>query len=334
MVRLLSSLLFLLASADSVIAETLFADDSVLLVTLEGPLSQTLRNAKDEPEYLPYTLRTETDAVDVEVRPRGSSRRDVCRFPPLRLKLPPIHSTGVFAGQNKLKLVTHCNSNREYEQNVLEEYAAYRILNILTDASFRVRLLKVTYLDSDRVQRRPPTRWAFAIENVDALAARLNGAHVEPDILPGGSLEARHAVLVSMFQYFIGNTDYSLSQRREGRACCHNAKLIQTPAALLSIPYDFDQAGLIDARYAGPNPVYAARDVRHRAYLGICTTDAALLDALQLFKQQRTEILSLFDNIAGMSDATRKRAQAYLRAFYARLAKNGVSRLQKRCRKM
>jgi hypothetical protein len=151
-------------------AATLFEDESALTIVLEGPWSQTLSDNDDEPVYLPYTLTADGVEMDVDVRPRGASRRLVCEVPPLRLNFKNASPPSVFAGQGKLKLVTHCNTTKKAEQNVLEEYAAYRILNLISDASFGVRLLKITYKNSERPQRQPPTKWGFVIEDVEKLA--------------------------------------------------------------------------------------------------------------------------------------------------------------------
>lgn len=328
--------LLLLLWVPAAMAAPLFEDDSVLTVVLQGPWSKTLGDNDKDPTSLLYKLTVEGTDVDVGVRPRGASRRSVCKVPPLRLKFsepsPRSVFVGPFMGQDKLKLVTHCNTSKKAEQNVLEEYAAYRILNLITHASFRVRLMKINYIDAEQPQRQPPTKWGFVIEDVDQLATRLGGAHVEPRFAPKSSLGQRHATQVGLFQYLIGNTDFSLTNRRPRSACCHNAKLIERPEYLLSIPYDFDQAGLVDAAYAGGNPVYAAADVRRRVYFGVCTSLDELQASLQTFQDQRVAILRLLEEIPGMADITRRRAVKYIEKFYQRMDKKGVAPLHRRCR--
>lgn len=312
-------------------ASTLFESDTVLTVELAGPLSKVLDDRAEEPEYRAFELRAGGESFAVGVRPRGSSRRAVCRFPPLRLKFDDPDAQSTFAGQTKLKLVTHCNRDSRAEQDALEEYAAYRILNLVTQASFRVRPLRLTYIDTARSQRQPPVKWGFVIEDVDALATRLGGVHVEPRNVKPSDLDPDHATLVGLFQFVIGNTDFVLTARRPGKACCHNAKLIELPSGLLSVPYDFDQAGLVNAAYAGPNPVYDARDVRRRVYRGTCTSLATLQESLVTFEAQRVALHRLFDEVPGMQDLTRKRARSYIAAFYARMDKRGVATLHDRC---
>ncbi len=138
--------------------------------TEERPAKILIRGSGGEPVEIPMQVKT-----------RGMFRlqRRICPDPPLRLNLPETSPQGtVLDGQDKLKLVTHCRDSDQYEQNLLEEYLAYRIYNRLTDISLRVQLAKVTYLDTSG-ESDPVTRMAFLIEDEDAMADRLGGRMVE-----------------------------------------------------------------------------------------------------------------------------------------------------------
>ena len=322
----------LLTTGDVAASAALFEGDEALAVTLAGPLQQVLRDRAETPEYRSFRLEHGGIEVGVEVQARGSSRREACRFPPLRLRFTNPDPRSVFAGQSTIKLVTHCNRGARAEQNALEEYAAYRILNVLTPASYRVRLLRLTYVDQARPRARQASNWGFIIEDTDALARRLGGEHVEPDYVKASELDVEHASLIGLFQYLIGNTDYALNSRRPDRACCHNAKLIRLHEGLISVPYDFDQAGIVDAAYAGPNPVYHARDVRTRRYVGVCSAPEDLAAAFDRIVDLRAQVMAVLQNVAGMSETTRRRAKAYLELFYKRLDRSDMNRLLRTCR--
>ncbi|MDH3409035.1 MAG: hypothetical protein OEN51_06700, partial [Gammaproteobacteria bacterium] len=131
--------------------DPLFDHDDTLNVELEGPFGWLTRERPDE-EEVPGKFRFNADdgstvELDVVIRTRGKNRRDkeTCRFPPLRLNFKRSQTDDtLFDKQDKLKLVTHCRSNSErYDQAVVSEYLAYRILNTLTDRSFRARLLRI-----------------------------------------------------------------------------------------------------------------------------------------------------------------------------------------------
>ena len=57
-----------------------------------------------------------------------------------------IHYTKLY---DKLKLAVHCRDSERYEQTLLREYMAYRLLNLATPMSFQVRLLRITWVDTE-----------------------------------------------------------------------------------------------------------------------------------------------------------------------------------------
>ena len=158
----------------------LFADHSLLEITITAPISTLMRERSSE-EYVMGQLSyrdEESDAVvlDVGIRARGRFRRDkdVCSFAPLRLnfKKETTRKT-LFTRTNKIKLVTHCrDKSARYSQGVLKEYLAYRILNTMTDKSFRVRLLRITYVDTEATKGNR-VEFGFLIEPDGDLAKRL-----------------------------------------------------------------------------------------------------------------------------------------------------------------
>jgi len=119
-----------------------------------------------------------TDTIDrkVKIKPRGEYRQQTCSFPPIMLnfkKLFPAYSdTGKI---NKLKLVTHCQPGPASDENVLREYLVYKLFNVLTDTSYRVRLLRVNYIDTGK-DRKPITQYGFFIEPIEILALRTNSS--------------------------------------------------------------------------------------------------------------------------------------------------------------
>lgn len=315
-IRAAGAVLIVLATAGPCAAASLFGDTSVMDVTLEGPLSSVTSDARERGER-PFTIRVDGFSTDVDVRLRGKSRAEHCRFPPLRLDFAAktLHD-GPFAGQNKLKLVTHCRGKSEYEQNVLEEYAAYLMLNVLTDMSYRVRLLRVSYVDTDTPGEGPLTRFGFVIESDDALARRIGGDVLKVRDVSRTMLEQQNAALVYVFQYLIGNTDWSLVRFLDGEFCCHNGKLFRVAGRNYYVPYDFDMSGLVNARYARPQPELRLRSVRVRRYRGYCTDNATLRAALRSVLRQKAAILNVLEDLPGLTDRNRLRQSRYIEAFF------------------
>ena len=153
---LLSHLAWLLCGAAAG-ASPLFEDDTVLELELRGPLSATLGDTGERAER-PFVLTVEGVDLDIMARVRGKSRAETCSFPPLRLDFSNPADT-VFAGQGSLKLVTHCNRASSYEINVLEEYAAYRLVSLLVPTALGARLVRMRYVDTEKPGKEPLERF-------------------------------------------------------------------------------------------------------------------------------------------------------------------------------
>jgi hypothetical protein len=298
-------------------AKSLFDDTSTLEITLEGPLSTVIADTEERSEHA-FSLRLNGRVLDVAVRMRGKSRAVHCNFPPLRLDFArQATRDSVFAGQNKLKLVTHCKGSAEFEENLLEEYAAYRILNVLTEFSFRARLLRIRYVDTDQPDREATTRYGFVIEPDGALGRRLGGQPLKVRDVTRTMLYPPQAALVYIFQFLIGNTDWSLVRYLEDAHCCHNGRLFSVGERNYYVPYDFDMSGLVNTRYAKPQPELRLRSVRIRRYRGYCTDRAVLEAALGEVAGQRDAILQVMADLPGLSAKNRKRQLSYLDDFFA-----------------
>ena len=325
--------LMLVRTALAAEIQPLFADDEPLTLSLRGPLHALVRDDGEDRQEWPFRLEIgDAEALDVTLRVRGNFRRQACAFPPLRLNVKRAGAANtVFAHQDKLKIVTHCKSGRAYQTNGLQEFAAYRILNLLTDASFRVRLARITYAD---VAGDAFTRYAFFIESPQALAARMGGDFVEPKAVQRSMLDTEHTTMVALFQYLIANTDYSPVANVEHRGgCCHNSKLISVEDRLYAIPYDFDFSGLVNAAYAGSNPIVPNEDVRKRVYLGLCSDNAMLAAALVAFTGLGPRVEAMLASIAPYPARQRERDMAYLARFFRILDDDPTDFFSRRCRR-
>ena len=317
-------LLFAAANAAAGEPDPLFQDDSLIEVTITAPMKPLLGHRPDE-EYLPGTLSyREADGsiveFDIGIRTRGNYRRQprVCPFPPLRLNIKKSQAKGsLFHKQDKLKLVAHCRDNSErYEQNLIREYLAYRILNTLTDISYRVRLARVTYVDSER-KDEDRVRYAFFIEHKSRLSKRLGLAEISTSKIKVADLEGPYSDLTSLYQFMIGNTDFSPVAGAEGEDCCHNTTLFGNDGeAIYAIPYDFDMSGLVDAPYAEPNPRFRIKSVTQRLYRGRCAYNDNLQTSIQLFQDNRDAIYELIGQQKQLEDSTRKKVSKFVDRFY------------------
>lgn len=319
----------------------LFADDSLIEVTIEAPLT-TLQTERSDVDYLEGTFSYETadgetGQIDLKLRTRGRLRLKptTCDFPPVRLNFrkKQVKDT-VFDGQDKLKLVAHCqNGKPSFEQLLLREYLAYRIYQVLTDRSFGVRLMRIHWVDTESDFDR--TKLGFVIEDDDDVAERLGMTAKKTPNLEATDLDQQQQNLVNVFQYMIGNTDFSLIKGVDAEDCCHNSVPMTSTGGppYYPVPYDFDLSGLVNAPYATPNPRFPIRNVRQRLYRGRCDNNHLLDATLAMFIDRREQIYAIIDPLELMTTSTRNNVTRYIDGFYSDITDPGriESRLRDKC---
>lgn len=323
---------FLLISPLSFAAEgekppKLFDDPSVIKATLTGPWKTVKRNVEDDVMYpvkLSYTgANGQQQVLDAQVAPRGITRRlRVCKFPPLKIHFDKSKTKGTeFRGNKSLKLVTYCQVNTKYEQYYVKEFLVYRIYNLLTEMSFRVRPMIIEYQDSED-KDDSITRFSFLIEDVDDVAERNDLKELSIATTPYKKLDPVITNRMSIFQYMIGNLDWAATGGPKEDSCCHNSRLIgvnNEAVPRYGVPYDFDSSGLVNAHYASPPNSLKMRNIRQRLYRGFCAFNDELPQTAVLFNEKKAEILALFENNSYLNDRSRKDAISYIEDFYETL---------------
>jgi hypothetical protein len=308
----------------------LFGSDAPIRFTVQGPVNSIARKAAKsvEPEPATLSMTAPAESHPIRLSARGLSRRTggICDFPPLRVEFSqPPAATSLFAGQRRLKLVTHCKSSAGHQQHLLLEYSAYRLLNQLTPVSHKVRLATVDYADA--AGKPLISRWGFFIEDLDDVARRngLSEARV-PDRINVSQLDAAHAARTALFMYMIGNLDWSMRAGPQGEGCCHNSRLLSGGPALVPVAYDFDYSGLVDAPYAVPPQQIRVRNVRQRHYMGYCRHNTQLLSAAAEMRARRPALEAVYSQIPGLEERSRRKALAYLASFFQEIATDATVR--------
>ncbi len=302
----------------------LFSSDDPLPITLIADFKAVNRDRNVEStKVFPATivapsLKGGEDRITVNIRTRGHSRRAVgtCTFAPLRLEFTGKIAGTIFAGHKALKLGTHCRDVDSYEQYVYREFAAYKIFNRITARSFRARLSTTTYVD---VSNNKPltTRAGLFLEEDDDVAKRLDGETSELQDLSFGHVDGESMMLLSLYEYMIGNTDMSLAK-------LHNIILVRASnGTVYPVPYDFDYSGLVNARYAVPAKALNLPTVRERLYRGPCLTEEKLAPFLTRLRGMRDEVMALYDQVPNLDQGYRKDARGYLDQFFKIIEKPG-----------
>lgn len=298
---------------------TLFQTDDLIELTLSFDMDEVLRDVGDDriqhDASISYNDETgQQITLPVTVRTRGHFRRDPvnCNFPPLRLNFSKSETENtVFEGHGGLKLVTHCRMRSEkFEQIVLKEYLCYRIYNLFTEESFRVRLTRITYEDANG-KNKPFTQFGFFIEPDKQMAARNGREIVDITTFHQERTDKEKMMMHCVFQYLIGNTDWAVPY-------LHNIVLVSNnpPSAPIAVPYDFDWSGLVNAPYAYPAPQLGLENVRQRLFRGFCRTEEEYQVAFDLFRGKKSGIYSLCENLPYLDEKELKGLIKYFDQFY------------------
>ena len=323
--------------ASAQMAKPLFASDAPIHITIQAPLSGLVRN-RGSNGVISGTLTDPSGvALPISLSLRGLTRRaaDICDFPPLRVRFTPAPpAQSLFAGQNSLKLITHCRNSASFQQYLLLEYSAYRMYNLLTPRSFRVRLANIDYRDASG--QPIISRLGYFLEPLGDVARRngMKSSHA-PDRIPTTDLSPVDAARYALFQHMIANHDWSMRAGPAGRDCCHNAELIGpvAPGSVIPIPYDFDYSGYVSAPYATPPDELHLTSVRQRRFRGYCIHNPQIAAAAAQFRAMRPQFIATIAQTPGLVPGTQSRAIGFLDGFFNDIATDQTvsSKLLKGC---
>lgn len=298
----------------------LFRSDSVLPVTLRTDF-RDLRRDRDTTKAkavwrdatLTYVESGGTVTTPLRVRTRGIYRLKTCDDPPIRLAFSDSTARGtLFKGLHHPKLVVPCRDRSDYEQLILQEYGIYKVQRLLTPVSLSARLLRVTFEDMTG-RTKPQTQYAFVTEDPQRLARRLGGTLDIAGGISVNDLASPDAALLLVFQYFIGNTDWSLPG-------LHNATAITVQDTILPVIWDFDWSGVVDAPYATPDLRLPIHSVRERVWWWRCMSAEELEPVLARFEALRDSITAVVQSIPGLAPNAVHRTLSYYDDFYKAIA--------------
>ena len=298
--------------------EEFFFLDEPINLTMEFNIKE-FKKARRKTDYHPAKMTNHVRdsfqvSHDVRVRARGEFRRERCTMPPYWIN---VRYSGIEAEEfrdfRKMKMVTRCKEAGPYADYVLKEYLLYRIYNLITDYSFRVRLVRVKYIDTGK-KNQVLENWAFLIEPEEMLAKRLNAKLIPSDRLSMRTVNPEIMDLMALFQYMVGHGDFSVTGR-------HNLKIIVLkdptgPRGFLPVAYDFDFAGLMDAHYASPQETLGIASVKERYFLGVCRPLEIHMSTIEKLAEYQDEILDLIMNFEYLEEDVRLEMVAYIASYF------------------
>ena len=311
-------------SLEAAESDLLFQSTERLEITITAPFGRIDKERDKEIEYAGVLSYVDsagaTINLDVELGVRGNYRliKSNCRYSQLWVDLKRGQLEGtLFANQNRLKLVVQCGRQNRYADYLFREQQVYTMFSEISDYDFGTRLLNVTYVDSED-EDDVRTHVAFFIEHQNRLADRFGMDKVESNGISRTELNARQGVLVSLFMFLIGNTDYSIIRGPENDACCHNSKLlVNADGEYFPIPYDFDASGFVDASYAPePRPDFNLRSNRSRLYRGFCVPDDILSAAIKTYQDAKEGLNTIIGDTTYIGVRAVNRTIKFVDSFY------------------
>lgn len=319
----------------------LFASDQPLEITIRAAWRTIVRdkaNQRPYPATISYVHESgETHTLPLAVARRGISRQRICSFPPIKLQFAGKAANGsAFEGEKSIKMVTHCKKGARWEQYYVKEFLAYRIYNVVTDRSFRVRPLTVRYVGSDPGDG-DTRNFAFLIEDDAAVAERNGLKKIKLARIAPSQLDPLESSRFALFQYLIGNTDWEVLSGPSKHKCCHNSVLMGADArtGINAVPYDFDSSGLVNASYAAPPEILPIERVTERLYRGLCIHNPALAQARREYLDKEQQILDVVRNEGRLSPRNKEVALRYLGEFFdvMRSERRFATEITGKCRK-
>jgi hypothetical protein len=248
---------------------------------------------------------------NVNLSARGNFRRQECYIPPLKFDFDT-STAPQFKGLGGLDLTCQCKSGASFVQLVYKEYMVYKIYNIITDKSQRAQLVNLDVEDVE-AKKKPATVPGFFIEDLDVTAKRNNCMKVKLEKLHTENTDRKQMTLVAMFEYMIGNTDWSVYAN-------HNIKLILDTTVANSKPYavayDFDFAGLVNAPYAIPDPMLGTETVLIRVYRGFPRELGELREMADHFTSKKDQIYAAINGSTVLDSRSKKEMISYLDDFF------------------
>jgi hypothetical protein len=296
----------------------IFASDELLQMTLRFDIREFLKT-KSKSEYHDATLTVkigEKDSITqhIKIKARGEFRRAYCSFPPIMVKFNKSNhkSDRIIQDKGTLKLVTHCNLRTVYEGYVFKEYLIYKLFNLVTPYSFRTRLAKINYVDINKTDKAFTT-YGFLIENEDKLAERNKSVVMDNKRLTQKNMINSDMARVAVFNYMIGNTDWSVP-------LLHNIKVVKPLEVLtdkaIPIAYDFDYSGFVNTVYSIPFEELPIKTVTERYYMGVCYEKERLYPIIEEFESLKDEFLGTINNCEYLSGFDKKWTASYINDFF------------------
>ena len=254
----------------------------------------------------------EVDTITTRVRVRGNFRKKICYFKPMRLEIRKKQAQNtIFENNRKLKLVVPCQNEKNKDELVYKEFMAYKFFEELSDIHLKTQAVSLKIIELKNGKEIEHTMFAFLIEDDDKVADRHEIKKYPSRRMSPLAVKDSSAINFTLFSYMIGNTDWSLAYQ-------HNTEMFFDGRRMISIPYDFDHSGLVNAFYAKPNPMLKISSVTERVYRGLCKRDPQTFNNMRNFYiSKEGSILNILNGFKENIEVKEfERLNEYINSFY------------------
>lgn len=292
------------------------ANQEVIMVLDFEALNELRKKDETFPARIQYkNAGGDSVSWNVKLNVRGRYRRLFCDFPPIKVVFPKkeLQAKG-FASFNDLKWVTHCFEDHESDEHLLREYLAYGMYQQISPYSYRTQLIKVTYINTNKPNQKI-MRFAFVVEDDAEISQRLGLKECKDCFVANrDSLDLKSENSVAVFQYLIGNTDWSIARGQK------NVKYFKplSGGKMVVIPHDFDFSGFVDAGYAVPATGTNIQTVKERAFLGFKAEKAIWEETLGLYKAKQNAFIQYIEGFPHLKESSKKESIRYINSFFSR----------------
>lgn len=296
-------------------SKSLFESNDVLNVKITGNVAELVNDRGEKPQYhelsLSFYKQDNSEVpIPVKIKTRGHFRKDKtnCIWPPLLINFArkDVPHGSPFEGQDKLKLVMPCRG----DEFVIKEWLLYKLYNLVTPKSFKARLVKVTM--DDTYKKKQTSFYGILLEDEDHMARRNKTVVVNRKLLNPLNTEPDAFLTMAVFQYMIGNTDWSVQYQQNISLLAKDSLGIPT-----TVPYDFDHAGLVNAPYAKPAEELEMSSVTERRFRGYCIDDMKTYEpVVALFNKLKKDFYAVYTDCNLLTEKQIKSATRYLDDFY------------------
>ena len=248
----------------------------------------------------------------VKLRTRGNVRKEVCHYPPVKIKLPKkeLRALG-FSSMNEIKLVFPCGNGSREADYLLREALIYQLWEVLHPVFVRTRVVGLT---AYRDNKEKFSSYGLLVEHEEEIGPRLKGPIIQRGVLNASGLEREPYLKMAFFQYMIANTDWSVPNR-------HNLLVMAVPeySRVIAIPYDFDYSGLVNAPYAVPAEVFPIKEVSERYFMGFDVSEEEARETARFFLDKKEALLQQVAGFDLLETASRRQIKEFLEEFFDEL---------------